>query len=206
MCLTQEGIGIEPSLQAQRLCAAGAHWVQLRMKGASPARWLAEARAAVAVCRRHGAVLIVNDSVEVAAESGADGVHLGSLDCDWREARRLLGPGRIIGGTVNHAADAERAARCGCLDYAGVGPLRFTATKTHLATVLGIAGVRALIRSLGEIPAWVIGGVEAADMADLLAAGAAGAAVSSALYRGGQIERNVRAFLEAWPQPARATP
>jgi thiamine-phosphate pyrophosphorylase len=197
MCLTQDIDGIPHREQAARLCAAGARWVQLRMKGAGRAAWLAEARAAVSTCRAHGAVLIVNDSVEVALESGADGVHLGSLDTGWEEARGRLGPAGILGGTINHAADAARAVRLGCLDYAGVGPLRFTGTKRNLAPVLGLSGVRALVASLGGLPAWVIGGVEAADMADILGTGAAGAAVCSALFRGGRIEDNLRAFLGA---------
>jgi thiamine-phosphate pyrophosphorylase len=205
MCLTQDGTGIPHAEQAARLCAAGARWIQLRMKGAERAAWLAEAAAAARACRRHGAVLIVNDSVEVALESGADGVHLGSDDGEWREARRRLGA-RILGGTVNRSADAARAVASGCLDYAGVGPLRFTATKRGLAPLLGLPGVRALIAELGGIPAWVIGGVEPPDLPELRAAGAAGAAVSSALHRGGRIEDNLRAFLAAWAPAAPPVP
>src|ERR1039457_3906783 len=99
MCLTQDGIGIAHAEQAARLCAAGARWIQLRMKGATRAAWLAEAAAAAAACRRPGAVLVVNDSVEIALESGADGAHLGGLDADWREARQRLRPRRGPGGT-----------------------------------------------------------------------------------------------------------
>jgi thiamine-phosphate pyrophosphorylase len=198
MCLTQDGLGISHAAQAARLCSAGALWIQLRMKGADPGDWVAEATATAAVCRDFGAVLIVNDSVEVARVSGADGVHLGSLDGDWRKARSELGDKAIIGGTVNHAADARRAAASGCLDYVGVGPLRFTSTKQDLAPVLGLAGVGALLAHLGGVPAWVIGGVEAADMAGLRRVGAAGVAVSSALYRGDRIEANLRALLAEW--------
>ncbi|HXN35558.1 MAG TPA: thiamine phosphate synthase, partial [Opitutaceae bacterium] len=103
MCLTMDGLAQPHSAQVRELCAAGAGWIQLRMKGASGPAWLAEAKAAADVCRRHGAILIVNDSVEVARESGADGVHLGSLDADWRGARRVLGASFIIGATVNNS-------------------------------------------------------------------------------------------------------
>jgi thiamine-phosphate pyrophosphorylase len=177
------------------------------MKGAERAPWLREASAAAAACRAGGAVFIVNDSVEVALGSGADGVHLGSLDEEWASARKRLGPGRIIGGTVNNAADARRAVRSGCLDYAGVGPLRFTSTKAGLAPVLGLEGVRALLAELGDLPGWVIGGVEPSDLAALRGAGARGAAVSSALFRGGRLEENLGAFHEAWgprAEPAHA--
>jgi len=202
MCLTQDGFGMTHREQARRLCAAGARWIQLRMKGAARPAWLAEARAASAVCRAHGAVLIVNDSVEIALESGADGVHLGSRDAGWGEARRVLGPGRILGGTVNNAGDAARAAASGSLDYAGVGPLRFTPTKKALAPVLGLSGVRDLVAGLRGLPAWVIGGVEPGDLPGILEAGAAGAAVSSPLYRDGRIEDNLRLFLGACARPA----
>jgi thiamine-phosphate pyrophosphorylase len=200
MCLTMDGLGLSHSAQVHELCAAGAGWIQLRMKGASPPAWLAEAKAAADACRSHGALLIVNDHVEIARESGADGVHLGSLDLDWREARRALGPSFIIGGTVNNVDDARRALDSGCLDYVGVGPLRFTATKRGLSPVLGIGGVRALLAELPGLPAWVIGGVEPADLPAIRAAGAAGAAVSSFLYRSGAVAANFRALLGAWAQ------
>jgi len=199
MCLTQDGLGVSHAEQARLLCEAGARWIQLRMKGASPADRLAEAAATAEICRRHGAVLIVNDSVSVAAECGADGVHLGGLDSPWAEARRLLGPDAILGGTVNSAGDARRAVASGCLDYAGVGPLRFTPTKGNLAPVLGLPGVRARVCDLGAIPAWVIGGVGPQDLPALFEAGAAGVAVSSALHRCGRLEENLRGLLAAWP-------
>jgi thiamine-phosphate pyrophosphorylase len=201
MCLTQDGTGITHAEQAERLCAAGARWIQLRMKDAPRALWLGEARAAARACRGHGAILVVNDSVDIALESGADGVHLGSLDGDWRDARRRLGTRRWLGGTVNSPDDARRAAEAGCLDYAGVGPLRFTGTKKNLAAVLGMEGVRKALAELRGLPAWVIGGVEPGDLPALRDAGAAGVAVSSFLRRGGNVEANLRALLEAWAQP-----
>jgi len=202
MCLTRDGDGVAHREQAARLCAAGARWIQLRMKDSPRASWLAEAAAASRECRRRGALLIVNDSVDVALESGADGVHLGSLDGDWREARRRLGTGPILGGTVNNSDDARRAVEAGCLDYAGVGPLRFTRTKGNLSQILGFEGVRAVLGELRGLPAWVIGGVEPRDLPELRDAGAAGVAVSSALHRGGRIEENLRSFLDAWARPA----
>ena len=202
MCLTQDGLGLSHAAQAGRLCAAGARWIQLRMKGATSETWLAEAAATADACRGHGALLVVNDSVEVALASGADGVHLGGPDADWPAARRRIGDARILGGTVNSADDARRALASGCLDYAGVGPFRFTSTKRNLAPVLGLEGVRTLIDGLRGIPAWVIGGILPGDLPDLRAAGAAGAAVSSGLYLGGRLEQNFQAFLEAWAQAA----
>jgi thiamine-phosphate pyrophosphorylase len=202
MCLTQDGAGVAHSEQAARLCAAGARWIQLRMKGAPREAWLGEARAAAEACRRHGAILIVNDSVDIALASGADGAHLGAQDGDWAGARRALGPDLILGGTVNDSGGALRAAEAACLDYAGVGPLRFTPTKQRLAPILGLGGVRRLIAELRGIPAWVIGGVAAGDLPALREAGAAGVAVSSALHGPGGIEEGLGAFLAAWPDRA----
>jgi thiamine-phosphate pyrophosphorylase len=202
MAITQDGAALAPAEQVRRLCAAGVRWIQLRMKDAPREAWLAAARESVGHCRAHGAILIVNDSVDVALESGADGVHLGRLDLEWREARRRLGPGLILGGTVNYDADAQRAVAAGCLDYVGVGPLRFTKTKKELAPLRGFDGIRALVGMLQGIPAWGIGGVEVADVAALRAQGVAGTAVCSALLRDDRIDRNVRAFLEAWPAAA----
>jgi len=200
MCLTMDGLALGHCAQARELCRAGAGWIQLRMKGASRIAWLAEAKAAADVCDRHGALLIVNDDVEIARESGAGGVHLGSLDADWQSARRALGPTAIIGGTVNNSGDARRAVESGCLDYVGVGPLRFTSTKAALSPVIGIGGVRALVAELPGLPAWVIGGVVPADLAQIRASGAAGAAVSSFLFRGPDIAGNFRALANAWAQ------
>lgn len=198
MCITLDGLPLSHAAQAEQLCAAGARWIQLRMKKAAPDAWLATAREVVAACRAHDAVCIINDSVEIALAAGADGVHLGSLDLDWRETRRRLGLQKILGGTANNYADAARAHAAGCLDYVGIGPLRFTVTKQKLAPVLGLTGVSELLAALGDLPAWVIGGVKPTDLPSLRAAGAAGAAVSSALFGNGRIAENLRAFHDAW--------
>ena len=205
MAITQNGVPLGHAEQVRRLCAAGVRWVQVRIKDTPREAWLAEAREAVAHCRAHGAICIVNDSVEIALEAGADGVHLGRLDLEWREARRRLGAERILGGTVNYDADAQRAVAADCLDYVGVGPLRFTKTKKELAPLRGFDGIRSLVAMLAGIPAWAIGGVEVADVAPLRSLGVAGTAVCSALLRDDRIDRNVRAFLEAWPAPAVGT-
>jgi hypothetical protein len=134
MCLTQDGLALDHLAQTEQLCRAGAKWIQLRMKNADPVVWLETARAFANICRDHGAVSIVNDSVAVALAADADGAHVGKLDLDWTEARRRLGAGKILGGTVNTLDDAARARTSAGLDYVGVGPLRFTANKKNLAS------------------------------------------------------------------------
>jgi thiamine-phosphate pyrophosphorylase len=169
------------------------------MKDAPRPEWLATAREVAAICRAGGALCIINDSVDIALEVGADGAHLGQKDMDWREARRRLGPGLILGGTVNRLNEAEKAVRAGCLDYVGIGPLRFTKTKKELAPLQGYEGLRNLLAVLNGIPAWAIGGIEIDDLPIIRAMGAAGTAVCSALLRNDTIDENVRAFLKAWP-------
>ncbi|HVU35953.1 MAG TPA: thiamine phosphate synthase [Opitutaceae bacterium] len=198
MCITQDNLPYSHVEQAKRLCGAGAKWIQVRMKRAEPLTWLSTASDIVEICRSHGAICIVNDDIDIALASGADGVHLGRKDGDWREARRQLGPRRILGGTVNNSDDAKHAAGRDCLDYVGIGPWRFTTNKENLAPILGPEGVRSLIRQLDGLPAWAVGGIEADDLAAVRDTGAAGAAVSSALFRGGAIEENYRALVAAW--------
>lgn len=197
MCLTLDGIGISHEEQCRRLCAGGARWVQVRMKDAGEAERLRVGRECVRVCREFGARCVINDRVDVAVAVGADGAHVGREDGDWRAARAALGPEAILGGTVNDEQDAARALEAGCLDYVGVGPFRFTSTKRKLSPVVGVDGIRRLVRAAGSLPAWAIGGVTEHDLDALAQTGAAGVAVSSALYRNGAIEENVAAFLRS---------
>jgi len=198
MCITQDGLALSHEDQAERLCEAGARWIQLRMKNAPPQHWVDTARAVVAICREHGAICIVNDSVDVAIAAAADGVHLGADDENWQEARRRLGRSLLLGGTVNNEGDARRAITASCLDYVGIGPWRQTATKKNLAPVLGPAGVRLLVAMVDGLPAWAIGGIEPVDLAEVRATGAMGVAVASGLFRGGRLETNFKTYAAAW--------
>ena len=200
MCLTLDGLPISHLEQAVRLCMCGARWIQVRMKNAPPREMLHTATMIAAVCRRFDAVCIINDDVDFAIAARAHGVHLGKTDGSWREARKRLRRGMILGGTVNNRADADRAIRAGCLDYVGIGPWRATTTKKNAAPVLGPAGVAELVAALDGLPAWAIGGITAEDVPEARATGAAGVAVCSALYRGDHIADNFRAFSKAWEQ------
>lgn len=162
----------------------GCRWVQLRHKDADAATLMAEARALAALCRDHGAVFIVDDNVALAATVGADGVHLGKNDMPVEQARHILGPKKIIGATANTFEDIRAAYLAGA-DYIGLGPYRFTRTKTNLSPVLGPDGYRRILgqcRDAGiDIPVVAIGGITEADMAPLVATGVSGVAVSSSI-------------------------
>jgi thiamine-phosphate pyrophosphorylase len=123
--------------------------------------------------------LLINDRVDVALAAGADGVHLGQSDFDPAAARRLLGDQAILGLSVETMEQAEQAASLP-VDYLGVSPIYPTPTKTDVATSWGLAGLAKLRRaSRHELIA--IGGINAGNAAEIIAAGADGLAVVSAL-------------------------
>lgn len=198
MALTMDGLSLSHADQARALVAAGSRWIQLRMKNAAPNIWLSTAREVVAICHDAGVLCTINDSVDIALASDADGVHLGGLDEEWTAARSRLSPDKILGGTVNNADAARRAAASHVLDYVGIGPFRFTTTKQKLAPVLGLEGITALLPLLDGLPAWAIGGIQPADLPSLRHAHLAGIAVSSSLYANNQVAANHAAFLTAW--------
>ena len=171
-------------LQAAQACAGGVRWVQLRVKNQPYAVWRQLAVDTQAVCRRFGATFIINDNPQLTQEIGADGVHLGRQDMPADEARAILGPAVIIGGTANTLADMEELVAAG-VDYIGLGPFRFTTTKTNLSPILGLAGYRELLAQFGaaghRVPIIGIGGIGRDDVALLRAAGLHGVAVAGAI-------------------------
>lgn len=162
----------------------GCRWVQLRMKEADEATFLSTAQEAVALCRSYHARLILDDRVEMVKRVGADGVHLGSKDMPADEARTLLGPDLIIGGTANTIDDVRRLHRQG-VDYIGCGPYRFTTTKQRLAPVLGLEGYRAIVEAMRRenilLPVVAIGGITRADLLPVLQTGVSGVAISGGI-------------------------
>jgi thiamine-phosphate pyrophosphorylase len=123
--------------------------------------------------------LIINDSPQVAYEVEADGVHLGPNDCTPSEARKLLGKYAVIGVTLNNLKHLEvlKSVR---VDYAGVGPVRYTSSKVNLAPLHTDDSLKELIK-LANVPCYAIGGVKVEDWSHLRSLGAQGIAVSSAI-------------------------
>ena len=162
----------------------GGRWVQLRMKDTPTETIVETGRAVLALCRARGAVFIVNDRPEIALRIGADGVHIGKNDMSPADARAVLGANRIIGCTANTFEDIERLSGYP-IDYIGLGPFRFTATKKNLSPVLGAEGYRRIFGQMAEhgirIPVTVIGGITVEDIPVLHAAGARHYAVSGAV-------------------------
>lgn len=172
--------------QVEAVCRGGVRWVQLRMKGATDEEMIAEGWKVKEICRRYNAVFIINDRVQVARQLDADGVHLGLSDMDPREARRILGEGKIIGATCNTCEDlALRNEQK--VDYVGVGPFRFTTTKKNLSPMLGLEGYRAILSFCEanhiHIPMFAIGGITEADLPSLFSVGIAGIALSGTILK-----------------------
>ena len=198
--ITQSLNGNSHAQAAEAACAAGADWVQLRVKNQPYAQWKEEALQTREICRKYGSTFIINDNAALAAEVDADGVHLGKTDMSPLEARELLGPGKIIGGTANTFADAVALVAAG-VDYIGLGPFRFTATKENLSPILGLGGYESLLQQCKlegiTIPVIAIGGIVAADVPALLAAGVHGVAVSSVINLAADKVQEVKQFKEA---------
>ncbi len=158
---------------------AGVDAIQVRAKPATDRELVAWTRAAVRVVRPRGTRVIVNDRLDLALAAGADGVHLGSDDLSVEDARALAPAGFLIGATCRDRADAQNA-RAGGADYAGVGPVHATTTKTGLPAPIGLAGLSAT--SL-VIPTIAIGGITADRVPSVLRAGAYGIAVVAAVWQ-----------------------
>ena len=154
--------------------AGGATFIQLREKHASRDQIVA-----VDLCRDAGVPFVLDDEVAIAAEVGADGVHVGQDDLACAEARRLLGPDAIIGVSAHTVAQA-RAAQAAGADYIGAGALIATPTKPD-AAVVSARELRRMTKAV-DIPVVGIGGLNARTVEVLAGSGAAGAAVVSALF------------------------
>ncbi|MBS1910540.1 MAG: thiamine phosphate synthase [Bacteroidetes bacterium] len=157
----------------------GADTIQYRSKSESVRTLLEEAAGVRDVCREHGVTFIVNDRVDVAMAVEADGVHLGRSDLPIETARRLLGPDRIVGGTVRNVEHLQEAERLGA-DYVGLGPVFRTGSKRVDHEELGLDLVREVC-SRARIPVIAIAGITISNAAAVVAAGAYGIAVIGAV-------------------------
>jgi thiamine-phosphate pyrophosphorylase len=165
----------------EQALGAGCYWIQLRIKDQSRAYTHEQALQAKALCDTFGAKLIINDDPEIAVAVGAQGVHLGLLDMAIPEARKIVGPDMIIGGTANTHEHVIQRVNEGA-DYVGLGPLRFTSTKKNLSPLLGFEGYQSILNQLSgqgiDLPVVAIGGIALADVRRLMRLGIYGVAVS----------------------------
>lgn len=175
--------------QVEAALKGGVTCVQLREKNLADSSILAEAREISALCKQYRVPFILNDNVALAAQCGADGVHLGQEDMDPAEARRILGPDAIIGVSAHNVAEAKAAVAAGA-DYLGCGAMFATTTKTNV-TALPKETLRAICAAVG-VPVVAIGGISKQNLLSLAHCGEAGVALVSAIFAAEDIEKECR--------------
>jgi thiamine-phosphate pyrophosphorylase len=176
---------------AEALFAGGARLVQVRNKKAAAGHFLAQVERIMAFAPSDAQVM-VNDRVDIAVLAGAAGVHLGQTDLPPVAARRMLGPGRIIGYSthnLNQALEAEGLP----VDYIAVGPIFATATKENPDPVVGVEKLREICTAVKK-PVVAIGGIRLDDARQVLNAGAQSVAVIRDLLIRNDISEGVRTF------------
>jgi thiamine-phosphate pyrophosphorylase len=188
--------GHEPVSLAETLLDAGARIMQLRLKDAPGRDFLAVARTIADLCRKRGAILIINDRVDIAILAGARGVHLGQDDLPLDAARRIAGPATMI-GISTHTVEQARAAERGGADYIGFGPIYAGGLKNNPAG-MGLDNLRA-IRAAVKLPIVAIGGITEARVAETLAAGADAVAIITDVVTAPNITARVRSILALAP-------
>ena len=154
--------------------------IQLRDKNAAAGEFYAQAIEAVEYAHTLGAKIIINDRVDIALATGADGVHLGQDDLPPAEARKILGPDAIIGYSTHSVDQAEAALRLP-VDYLAIGPIFTTSTKANPDPVVGLEGLRDVRTAIGDFPLVAIGGIDRMNAASVLESGADSVAMISDL-------------------------
>ena len=190
--------GLSHLEQISALLDGGSRLIQLRDKSAPSRELLDQAIACLELTRQNGAMLIINDRVDIALAVGADGVHLGQDDLPPSEARRILGDDRLIGYST-HSLEQAKAALDQPVDYIAIGPIFATRTKADHDHPVGLEGIEHVKSVIGDIPLVAIGGIGIDDIVPVLSAGAGSVAmISSLLNEPGQISvRTKNAFKTA---------
>jgi thiamine-phosphate pyrophosphorylase len=160
--------------------AAGVHMVQLREKSLSDRDLLTLARGIRELAQASGSLFVMNDRPDLAVLCHADGVHVGQEELSVRDARRIVGPDRIVGVSTHTIEQARQAVLDGA-DYLGVGPVFPSSTKAF-ASLAGLEFVREVASEV-TLPWFAIGGITAANVQDVLDAGATRIAVSGAICK-----------------------
>ena len=168
--------------------------VQLREKSADTLQFYKEGLAIRDFLNKAGVLFLINDRVDMVQALDADGVHLGKSDLPVPVARRILGNQKIIGMSVEHPDEVDAAVRNGA-DYLAVSPIYTTPTKPELDAGLGLEGLRE-IRKRTDLPLIGIGSMNRNTAADVIANGADGMAVVSAIVSADDPEQAAREILE----------
>ncbi len=189
---TQLPAGLSLLAATEAALRGGVRAVQLREKDLSAAELLPLACELRALTNDYAARLLINDRIDVALACQADGVHLGGHSLPTATARKILGPDHLIGVSTHSCGDIARAARQGA-DFVTFGPVYATPSKAAYGKPMGLDGLRAACRS-AEVPVLALGGIKLHNKADVLAAGASGIALISAIFASSDPENATRNF------------
>lgn len=157
----------------------GVKAIQLREKDLGGRDLFNLADAVRKLTARYDAKLFINDRIDVALAVAADGVHLGNASIPIATARRLLGPDQLIGASVHALAEAQRAAQAGA-DFIVFGPVYFTPSKAPYGAPQGLAPLRQVVEKISR-PVYAIGGIKLENIGEVMATGARGIALISAI-------------------------
>lgn len=183
---------------SSELIEGGADLLQLRAKGHDLETTRRVGESLLPLCRDAGVPFILNDHPHLAAELGADGVHIGQDDGPLSEAREIVGPGKIIGRST-HSLEQARAALAEGFDYIGFGPLFPTPTKLGRPGI-GLENILTMEEEVGSrLPAFCIGGIVPETLPEVLAAGARRIVVVSALLQSPDVSSATRRFKKLLP-------
>lgn len=173
---------------------AGIRLIQLREKGLSARELLRLARQLRASTRKYGARLIINDRLDIALLSEADGVHLGQRSCSAGEARKLIGKGKIIVVSAHSLKEARKAEGDGA-DFITLGPVFNTPSKAAYGEPVGIEMLKSVCDGI-DIPVYAIGGIKVGNVKEVLSSGARGIAVISAIMGSSDIKKSAAEMLK----------
>jgi thiamine-phosphate pyrophosphorylase len=196
--LIDDGLIGEGALEqvARKVLDGGAKVLQLRLKRLSDRPALALVRAVVAHAHAKGAVVLVNDRVDLALAGDADGAHVGEEDLPVAAARAVLGPRRLLGATTRSLEEIGQAKAAGA-DHVGLGPVFQSSTKPLPRAPLGLEGLRRIAQQ-SPLPVVAISGITLDSIASVAAAGAWCAAVASDLLQGSDPVSRARALQRAF--------
>lgn len=180
--------------QVEESILGGVTCVQLREKELDYPDFLAQALEMKSLCKKHNIPFFINDSVEIAVETDADGVHIGQSDQNPKEVREKIGTSRIMGVSVQTVEQAKRAVDDGA-DYLGVGAVFSTSTKTD-ADAVSLETLREITATV-SIPVVAIGGISLENIHKLEDCGLSGVAVVSGIFASDSIQSASEQFLIA---------
>lgn len=180
------------------LIDGGVRIIQLRAKGVELAQVKTWAVAMQTICRERGVIFVLNDYPEMAAEIGADAVHVGQDGGSLAEVRKVVGPGVLVGRSTHSLEQAIQARQEGA-DYIGFGPLYPTGTKPGRPSI-GLGDIAAAQEAAGDMPLFCIGGINETTLAEVLQAGAGRVVIVSWLLQQEDIAGTAQAVIRQLEQ------